>query len=222
MGTVKETLSTNMLALLRIHSTPKWILGLAAFFILTLTVQCSENPEENRPIAATQFQPALQTSTQDPVTEVQPIGVPFPANETFIRVSRDAMASVVNISSTRKKEEAGQRNPTPFFDNPLFRRFFGEEFEHRFRREQPRRREQGLGSGVIVSSDGYIVTNNHVIEQADELTVLLGDKRKFPAKLIGTDTKTDLATCEPIHVKSKPKLPANGQGPGHSVQRTCK
>lgn len=127
---------------------------------------------------------------------VQPVGVPFPANETFIRVSKDAMASVVNISSTRKKEETSQRNPLPFFDDPFFRRFFGEEFEHRFRREQPRRQEQGLGSGVIVSSDGYIVTNNHVVEQADELTVLLGDKRKFPAKLIGTDPKTDLAVIK--------------------------
>jgi len=127
---------------------------------------------------------------------VQPVGIPFPANETFIRVSKDAMASVVNISSTRKKEASTQRDPTPFFDDPFFRRFFGEEFEHRFRKEQPRRQEQGLGSGVIVSSDGYIITNHHVVEQADDLTVLLGDKRKFPARLIGTDPKTDLAVIK--------------------------
>ncbi len=167
-----------------------WIL------LLGLSVGCSDAPNDTKPLAHPSIQPALQTSTQDPMPTVQPIGVPFPANETFIRVSKDAMASVVNISSTRKKGEVSQDKSTPFFDDPLFRRFFGEEFEHRFRKDQPRKQEQGLGSGVIVSSDGYIITNNHVVEQAEELTVLLGDKRKFSAKLIGTDPKTDLAVIK--------------------------
>ena len=196
MGFIQETLNANRPDPLRVRSTPKWILSLAAFFILTLTVQCSENPEGAQPIAATGVQPTLQTSSQDPMPTAQPVGVPFPANETFIRVSKDAMASVVNISSTRKREETNPNNPIPFYDDPFFRRFFGKEFEHRFRREQPRRQKQGLGSGVIVSPDGYIVTNNHVVEQADKLTVLLGNKRKFPARLIGTDPKTDLAVIK--------------------------
>jgi serine protease Do len=112
------------------------------------------------------------------------------------------MASVVNISATKHTAQAQE---SPFSDDPFFRRFFGEEFERRFK--QPReRQEQGLGSGVIVSDDGYIVTNNHVVEQADELMVLLGDKRKLPAKLIGTDPKTDLAVIK-IEATGLPTLP---------------
>jgi len=129
----------------------------------------------------------------------------FPGNETFIRVAKDAMASVVNISSTRKSKSTDQTNPFPFFDDPFFRKFFGEEFEHRFRPPQ-NRREQGLGSGVIVQSDGYIVTNNHVVEQADQLMVLLGDNRKLKATLVGTDPKTDLAVIK-IKAQGLPTLP---------------
>lgn len=81
----------------------------------------------------------------------------------------------------------------PFFDDPFFRRFFGEEFERRFQQPEPPRPQEGTGSGVIVSTDGYIITNNHVIEQATELQVLLSDKRKFPGRIVGTDPKTDLA-----------------------------
>ncbi|MDT7043298.1 DegQ family serine endoprotease [Candidatus Nitronereus thalassa] len=186
-------------------SMPIWFRGLLACFLLAVTVQCSETPQDTPQISSSTIPTVLPTSTQDPMPTAQPVGVPFPANETFIRVSKAAMASVVNISSTRKKEETSQRSPSPFFDDPLFRRFFGEEFEHRFRQQEPRRQEQGLGSGVIVSQDGYIITNNHVVEQADELMVLLGDKRKFPAKLIGTDPKTDLAVIK-IAEKGLPTL----------------
>ena len=81
---------------------------------------------------------------------------------------------------------------SPFFQDPFFRRFFGDEFfrEH----EMPRRRkEQSLGSGVIVSEDGYIITNNHVVEGADEIKVALSDKREFIGKVVGADPKTDLS-----------------------------
>ena len=165
--------------------------------LLTL-VNCSETPGDSAPIAQ-----AITPSPSKPFDSPLKVSTSvIPTNDTFIRVSKEAMASVVNISSTRKVAQSQQ---TPFFDDPFFRRFFGEEFERRFRRPQERK-EQGLGSGVIVSTDGYIVTNNHVVEQADQLTVLLGDERKFPAKLIGTDPKTDLAVIQ-IDATDLPTLP---------------
>lgn len=194
--------------------TSRWSQRLLWMLLLGLTVGCSDAPNDTKLMGNPSIQPALQTSTQDPMPTVQPAGVPFPANETFIRVSKDAMASVVNISSTRKKGEASQDKATPFFDDPLFRRFFGEEFEHRSRKDPPRKQEQGLGSGVIISSDGYIITNNHVVEQAEDLTVLLGDKRKFSAKLIGTDPKTDLAVIK----IDETNLPTLHWGNSHNLQ----
>lgn len=166
-----------------------------SFAVLLTFIQCSPSADETTLIAEPRVSNPLPTSSRDPMPIVQPAGLAFPANETFIQVSRDAMASVVNISSSRKAENDSQSGLSPFFDDPFFRRFFGEEFDQRLRRPQPRQ-EQGLGSGVIVSTDGYIITNNHVVEQADQLTVLLGDKRKFPARLIGTDPKTDLAVIK--------------------------
>ncbi|MEC4674746.1 MAG: Do family serine endopeptidase [Nitrospirota bacterium] len=173
-------------------------------------IQCSPTADETPPLAESRSLIPMPASTRDPMPIVQPVGLAFPANETFIKVSKKAMASVVNISSSRKAGNNQQGSPSPFFDDPFFRRFFGEEFGQRFRNPQPRQ-EPGLGSGVIVSANGYIITNNHVVEQADELTVLLGDKRKFPARLIGTDPKTDLAVIK-IDAQDLPTLEWGNSG----------
>jgi serine protease Do len=189
----------NKMGRLTEKNTGQWLIGLVLFGLLGFTqIQCSETPSQtpsattsSTPLTMARPQPALALASDAP--PVVKISTPLLAsNETFTKVAKDAMASVVNISATKR---TAQTQESPFSDDPFFRRFFGEEFE-----------EQGLGSGVIVSDDGYIVTNNHVVEQADELMVLLGDKRKFPAKLIGTDPKTDLAVIK-IDATGLPTLP---------------
>jgi serine protease Do len=100
--------------------------------------------------------------------------------------------AVVNVSTTSngKSARGGPRLPNVPEDDPFH------EFFRRFMPQQPGPREfesQSLGSGFIISTDGYVLTNAHVIESADEVTVKLNDKREFKAKVIGTDRKTDVA-----------------------------
>ena len=126
---------------------------------------------------------------------------------SFVPVVRGATPAVVNISTTRviKAQQGQQQVPSPFMDDPFFRQFFGDEFFRRF--QMPReRRESSLGSGVIVDPNGYIITNNHVIAKADEIKVLLNDKREFIGKVVGTDPKTDLAVIK-INAKDLPVIP---------------
>ena len=114
-------------------------------------------------------------------------------NRHLIAIAKKVTPAVVNISIVKKTAPRSSPFPhSPFFDDPFFRKFFGERFREE-RRQAPRRRQQGMGSGVIVNPDGYIVTNNHVVAEGDEIQVVLGDQRKFEAELIGTDPKTDLA-----------------------------
>jgi len=127
------------------------------------------------------------------------------SGQLFVPIAKRAKASVVNVSSVKKTKQEGQSFQNPFFDDPFFRRFFGEEFERRM--PAPREfQQQGLGSGVIVTSDGYIITNNHVVDGADELNISLPDKRTFKAKVIGTDPKTDVAVIK-IDASNLPVLP---------------
>jgi serine protease Do len=110
----------------------------------------------------------------------------------FASVLKPALPAVVNIHSS-KVVKARPQQTMPFFNDPMFRQFFGPQFSP----EQPQsEREQSLGSGVIITSDGTIVTNNHVIDGATDIKVDLADKREFKAKLIGTDAKTDIAVLK--------------------------
>ena len=103
--------------------------------------------------------------------------------DSYHEAVKRATPSVVNIFTS--KEVRTQRNP--LLNDPLFRRFFGDQFS-----DDPQR-ASSLGSGVIVSAGGYILTNHHVVEAADEIEVLLADGRKLLAKVVGNDPETDLA-----------------------------
>ena len=106
--------------------------------------------------------------------------------------------TVVNISTTRTVKVQGGGNPFP--NDPFFRRFFGDQFN-----VPKERKASSLGSGVIVGSDGYILTANHVIQGADEIKVTLADKREFKGKIIGTDSMTDVGVIK-IDVKDLPAI----------------
>jgi len=115
-----------------------------------------------------------------------------------------ATPSVVNIFTS--KEVRTPRNP--LLNDPLFKRFFGEQFGDQSDRSS------SLGSGVIVSSAGYILTNSHVVEAADEIEVLLADGRKLLAKQVGNDAESDLAV---LRVESE-QLPAITFGSSENLQ----
>jgi serine protease Do len=114
-----------------------------------------------------------------------------PSRTGFAPVVKKVLPAVVTISSTKVVKTQGGMGEDGEMD-PLFRQFFGGNSGERFNapREQ---REQGLGSGVIVSPEGYILTNNHVVDGATDVRVTLSDKREFQAKVVGTDAKIDIA-----------------------------
>jgi len=107
---------------------------------------------------------------------------------SFAPVVKQTAPAVVNVFTSKV---ATRQQRSPFFDDPFFKRFFDRETFPRQRRKT--RRQNSLGSGVIVESDGYIITNNHVIKGGNDYRVVLADKREFKAKLLLQDAKTDLA-----------------------------
>ncbi len=122
---------------------------------------------------------------------------------SFSHVVKKVSPSVVKVYSTTKpKTVKGGRGGNPLLDDPMLRRFFGEEFGGGGPggpggRGYRTPREQGLGSGVIISKDGYILTNNHVVEGADEVKVTVGSEEKeFTATVVGRDDKTDIAVLK--------------------------
>ena len=107
---------------------------------------------------------------------------------------KSSINSIVNISAKKSVSSNLDNLPMQMFDDPFFRKFFGEEFTNQFKQNRVQR---SLGSGVIVTKDGYIVTNNHVVENADEISVTIGeDPTEYSAKLIGKDSDSDIAVIK--------------------------
>ena len=150
---------------------------------------------------------------QKPTAPVAVDGVKMPAEkvEPLVNTSRTggvasysaavkvAAPAVVNIFTTQKVKKVDH----PLMNDPMFREFFGNQLPDQFTQD---RNENSLGSGVIVRQDGYILTNNHVIEQADQIVVALHDGRRALAKVIGSDPETDLAVIK-IELDKLPVLP---------------
>jgi serine protease DegQ len=137
------------------------------------------------------------TITQSgPATQVAaPAHVAAAVTGSFSDAARKAMPSVVNIFTS--KEVKLPRHP--FMDDPLFRRFFGDQLD------DETQRTSSLGSGVIVGGEGYVLTNHHVIEAADEIQVALNDGRQANARVVGTDPESDLAVLK-VEIQNLPAV----------------
>jgi Do/DeqQ family serine protease len=123
-------------------------------------------------------------------------------SNSFADIIEKASPAVVKISSTRVIKASEQTGSNPFTSDPFFQQFFGGRGM-----QQPRdQRESGLGSGVLVSSSGYILTNNHVVDKSTTLKVELSDGRIFTGKIVGADPQTDVAVVK-ISADSLPVLP---------------
>ncbi|MDP6342874.1 MAG: trypsin-like peptidase domain-containing protein, partial [Alphaproteobacteria bacterium] len=108
---------------------------------------------------------------------------------SYAPLVKRAAPAVVNIYTRRMVEQVIR---SPLFNDPFFRRFFGDRFGLGAGRRR-QRMQNSLGSGVVVTAEGLIVTNHHVIDGADEITVALADRREFEAELMLADERTDLA-----------------------------
>lgn len=133
---------------------------------------------------------------------------------SFVELSKALNPVVVNISTTQVVKERGI--PFPEFKSP-FEDFFGSEDPFRFFGETPQRefKRQSLGSGFIINKEGYILTNNHVVENSEEILVTLTNKKEHKAKIIGTDPKLDIAL---IKIDAGEDLPVAALGDSDKLQ----
>src|SRR5258707_9748621 len=133
-------------------------------------------------------------STSDPGVNNAPINNGAPGNATLPVVSYADIVSRVSPAVITVHSEMRVRAPQqyPFMDDPMFRQFFGD----RLPQQMPEQRRSGLGSGVIISTDGYILTNHHVIDGAEQIKVDLNDNRTLDAKVVGSDPLSELAVLK--------------------------
>jgi len=162
--------------------------------------------------AALPFVPALDVASAAPVNVAAGTG----GAESIATVVDVAKPAVVTITSTLKADTAAGNESSSM--NEQFRQFFGQQgipAPQNEDKQEGRQTGMALGSGFIVSSDGYIVTNNHVIDKASSIKVTLDDGTEMPAKLIGADSKSDLAV---LKVETSKKLPTAAWGDSEKLK----
>ena len=143
---------------------------------------------------------------QAPPLDERPIAREAGSHASFAPVVKKITPAVVKVFTTTKAHNTAFSG-SPDGTDDMLRRFFGDQFDSRSSRRTFRApRQEGVGSGVIVSKDGYILTNNHVVDGADEVRVTLQDGREFTAKVIGRDPKTDVAVIR-VDAKDLPVVP---------------
>ncbi len=133
------------------------------------------------------------------------------SSKAFVNIVKKAKPAVVHIKveRTAKRNYKSGQGMEEMFNHPFFEQFFGPQY----RQQQPKQQKQqeyvqrGQGSGFIISKDGFILTNNHVVEGADTIRVSLSDKREFEAKVIGTDPQSDVALLKIEDPSNLPVLP---------------
>jgi len=153
------------------------------------------DPAAASPASHSSFKPSPNATT---------MAVPTVQLPDFAALVEKEGPAVVNVSVTQTLARGGSQFPGMDEDDPLF------DFFRRFTPQQPRRNDtpvqQGVGSGFVISEDGYVLTNRHVVASADSVLVKLTDKREFKAKVVGTDSRTDVALLK-IDAKGLPTVP---------------
>ena len=176
------------------------LVSFLAGMVLTGRLRSAEPPGRSSPPADTASMPRAQLAAQQAGAQARaPAG--RAALPDFTAVAAQTVKAVTNISSLQYV----QRQNSPFANDPFFQYFFGsgDMFGERSRREL------SLGSGVVVSADGYVLTNNHVVGQQGRgsvVTVALGDKREVRAQVVGVDDATDIALLK-LDLRNLPVIP---------------
>ena len=173
--------------------------------VMTLGLtQCQSSADTTTVAKAAPETAGIQTAPASPV----PQGA-FSLRTAIAQVARENIPAVVHINVTERREIS---NPmTPFGNDPFFHFFFnGPQMPRKFKQEL-----RALGTGMIIDKQGNILTNNHVVAGATEISVLMADGRSYPAKVVGTDPKTDLAV---IRIKADEKLPTVTFGDSDKTQ----
>lgn len=167
----------------------------ALILVMLVLSACKKFEVEKRPYYTAE-EPKAEKKVEKPIPHLETL---LSTQEAFMSVAEKATPAVVNISTVQHLPRG--RGRLPFEIDPFFRDFFGDFFGDV---PQPERKSTSLGSGVIINPEGYILTNYHVIKDAEEITVKLSEKSEYRGKVIGTDPKTDLAV---IRIMANKKLP---------------